>query len=445
VPAWYTAKLGAYTFDVAPGVALSSVEIVRGNAAPNLLVARDHEWTLRCRVRADTPALVVTALQAFLTAAVNARVVPTSLEIEDATATDLAQLGAVIAGTAENWEDLRVTAFELPDDDGQLVAGAEFVLGFAARRSFPDADGVCELFQTREVDRDDFGNETRRLTTEVRLALNYVNGVLASNTIEGTPAIRTQLTEILPVGWRRTRGSTSVPFAVTYPAWPLRHRAVTVSEVTRNAGGATPPPGATSANTNERRVEDPEKGVLRIRYSAETVGSTAGLTWVQGQRPTGATGETEARVEEKTFSGEWQRLEPLVSPTRGKITREKRTFQRSGGEREGGAVLMSAPHLPLATQGPWTVVRVVETVRIYALGVTTYEDLPLPDPLPAPWLMVEPASYPLPSVDEDSRYPAQRLWSRSATREYLLASGADPRGELAALLTVSLADAQVTL
>jgi hypothetical protein len=453
--AWYTVKLGSYTFTTTPDVQITTTEVVRQNAAPNLLVARNYEWTFpRCRVRGDAPTDVVTALQAFLTAAVNARAFPTSLEIENAAGTDLAQIGAVTAGTAENWEDLRVTEFSLAASadtptTAQLVSGAEFSLTFAARRSFPDSNGVCEFDQDREIEADSFGNETRRKTTTVRLARNYVNGTSASNTIL-TTAIADEIAESCPVGWRRTKGSTSVPFIIRYPLWPLTHLAVCVSEVAKTAvgaGAASPPTGAIKAVTAERIVEDPEKGVKRFFFSAETVGATDGLTWVEAQRPSQGTGETEDRPADKTAKGKWQYLEPLVGGQSTKVTRIKRSFVRGGGGRVGGAFVLSSPYTPKVTVGPYTPQRLVETVLVYALGATTLDDIPLPAQLPEStgWVLVEPSQTPDPSVDEDSRWPEQRLWRRAVTREYLWAKGAtDPLTDTdykAALL----ADAGLTL
>lgn len=453
--AWYTVKLGSYTFTTTPDVQITTTEVVRQNAAPNLLVARNYEWTFpRCRVRATDPTDVVTALQSALTAMVNARVVPTSLEIENAAGTDLAQIGAVTAGTAENWEDLRVTEFTLASSTdtpttAQLVSGAEFSLTFAARRSYPDSNGVCEFFQEREIEADSFGNETRRKTTEIRLARNYVNGVTASNTIL-TAAIADEIEEPCPVGWRRTKGSTSTPFIIRYPLWPLTHVAVCVSEVAKTAvgaGAASPPTGAIKAVVSTRTVEDPEKGVKRIGVTAEVVGATDGLTWVESQRPSQATGETEDKPGEKTARGKWQYLEPLVAGGSSKVTRTKRSFVERGGGREGGAFTLSSPYYPKVTVGPYAPRRLTETVIVYSLGATTLEDIPLPDKLPEStgWLLVEPSQAPDPTVDEDSRWAEQRLWRRAATREYLWTKGGEEPLSVAEYREAVFADAKVSL
>jgi hypothetical protein len=443
--AYYTCSIGSHTFSAFPDIEIETDEIVRTNVTPNRLVARNYRWLVRGRVNAATPADTATALLSLMTACVNpsSGTIPTSFKILDATPAALAQIGDVRTGTSEEWEDLQVTSFRILDGDESegkpFVADAEFEIGFSARRSFPDANGVCELFQTYTDAPDEFGNSVRTLTTtEVRLAKS------SANTIAGTAAITSQLRVDVPVGWRRTRGDLTRGFELEYIDYPLLHRARCVSEVTRNAGGASPPTGANTANTGKRTVNDPEKGVRRIFYDAETIGSTAGLTWVEGVRLSDATGETEERPEEKTYRGKWQRLEPLGTAPRGKVTRDKREFVRVGGERGGGSAVLSPPFLPLSGRGPWLPVRLVETVRVYALGASSDADVPLPDPLLEPdWLLVEPVQCPEALVDEDSDYPDQRLWRRDATREYRWAGTGDPSAN-AALVAAKFADASVS-
>jgi hypothetical protein len=444
--AYYTCSIGSHTFEGHPDIEIETDEIVRTNVTPNRLVARNYRWLVKGRINAATPADTKTALLSLMTACVNpaSGVLPTSFKILDASAAAVAQIGDVRTGTSEEWEDIKVTSFRLLDKDeaggAPLVADAQFEIGFSARRSFPDANGVCELFQTYRDEPDEFGNTVRNLTTtEIRLAKS------SANTIAGTAAITAQLKLDLPTGWRRTRGDLSRGFTIEYLDYPLLHRARCESEVTRNGGsaGTAPPTNAILANTGKRTVDDPEKGVRRIFHDAETVGSTVGLTWVEAVRPTDATGEIEERPEEKTYRGKWQRLEPLGAAPRGKVTRDRREFVQAGGEREGGAILMSPPHVAYVSRGPRSAVRVVETVRVYALGVTGDADIPLPEPLGAPWLLVEPVQYPKPVVDEDSLYPEQRLWLRSATREYLWGGAADDPALDTALAALVFADASV--
>lgn len=440
--AWYTCSIGSHTFSAYPDILIETEPVIRTNVTPNRLVARYYRWLVRGRIVAGTPSATATALLTFLTACVNptSGVLPTTFKILDATATAVAQIGNVVTGTAEEWEDLQVTSFRLLDQEGSLVADAQFEVGFSARRSFPDSNGICELVQEWTETTDDNGNTVRNLTTtEIRLAKS------SANLIASTAAITAQLTITKPPGWSRTKGSTSRGFTLEYLEYPLLHRARCESEVVSNAGGATPPSGANSATTTDRIVDDAEKGVRRHLYSAESVGSVDGLTWVEDQRPADATGETESGAETKTYRGRWQYLEALAAPPVGKVTRTKRTFQLNGGGLEGGAIRMSPPYLPLVSRGARAESRLVETVRVYALGVTNYADIPLPDPLPGPWLLVEPTLGGEPSVDEDSRYPAQRLWVRSAVREYLWGgAGDDPRAD-AALAAAAVADATVSL
>lgn len=440
--AWYTCSIGSHTFSAYPDILIETDEVVRTNVTPNRLVARYYRWLVRGRIVAASPSATATALLSFMTACVNpaSGVLPTTFQILDATSTVVAQIGNVVTGTSEEWEDLQVTLFRLLDQEGSLVADAQFEVGFSARRSFPDANGICELVQEYRDFPDENGNTVRNLTTtEIRLAKS------SANLIASTAAITAQLTVTKPPGWSRTKGSTSRGFTLEYLDYPLLHRARCESEVVSNAGGATPPTGAQTATTADRIVDDPEKGVRRHFYSAEAVGSVDGLTWIEDQRPADATGETESRNEEKTYSGKWQYLEPLAAPPVGKVTRTKRTYQVNGGGVEGGAIRMSPPFLPHVSVGARAESRLVETVRVYALGVTSYADIPLPDALSSPWLLVEPALSSEPSVDEDSRFPSQRLWLRSAVREYLWnGAGADPRLD-AALAAAVVADATVSL
>lgn len=445
--AYYTCSIGSHTFEALPEIDIETTEVVRTNVTPNRLVARNYTWSLQGRIRAATPSDVATSLLAFLTAAVNpaSGTIPTSFKILNASSAAIAQIGDVRTGTSEEWEDLRVTTFRLlpesatPAPGLPLVADVQFEVGFSARRSFPDANGICELVQEYRDEPDEFGNTVRNLTTtEIRLAKS------SANTIASTEAIRAQLRVTLPVGWRRTKGDTTRGFTIRYLDYPLLHRAYCESEVTRSVAGANTPAGTVSSKTSTRIVDDPEKGVRRYFYEAENVGSTSGLTWVEDQRDPDAFGETESRPEERTYRGKWQRLEPLRAYARGRVTRERRVFSASGGVRSGGAIRLGGPYLPAVSRGATSEIRLTESVRVYALGPTTYEDVPLPDPLPAPWLLVEPCVPTEPTVDEDSNYPAQRLWARAATRDYLWGGAADDPRASAEFVAAVFADAAVS-
>lgn len=426
--AWYTAELGSYVFDVTPAVSFECVDVTRRNVAPAVLVARLYTFTLRGRTRADTPALVATGFLSFLSGVVNVRTTVAHLKIKDAGGTALAQFGNVIEGTSENWEDLAVERVAFDHADKQLVAGAEFLITFTARKSFPDANGICEFDQERSITPDEFGNETRNLTTTIRLARNYINGVSASNTIIGTSAITALLKEAAPVGWRRTKGSATLGFAYRYPLYPQVHVAICESEVQKNgAGGASPPDGATEATLAETVEDDPERGVQVITTIATTKGGTDPLGWVEQQQPTDATGETELSTgTENSARGEWRRLARKGTASGGKVTRIRKTYQLSGGTREGAAILMASPYAPTVTRGPWTPYRLLETVEVHALAVTSLEDIPIPEPLAAPWVLVEPVERGLPRVEQDANVPAMRLWRLDVTRSYLWPLDTDP-------------------
>ena len=140
---WHVVKLGGavpYTFEAAPAVDLQVEDIIRGNVTPNVRVAANYRWTLRCRVRSTDSSDAITDMQSAFSAMVNRRVLPTTLEIETAAGTDLDQIGDVGVTASEGWEDLRVTSFQVDAVDGQLVAGAYFTLGFYARKTYPDSN-----------------------------------------------------------------------------------------------------------------------------------------------------------------------------------------------------------------------------------------------------------------------------------------------------------------
>lgn len=411
----FRAELGDYEFEVAPGWRVEADRVVR--ESDNVAVSAAYTITLTCRVRRDADETSAAKLGAFLAECLHSRTCP-PLYVYDLEALDdqgdptpVPEIGQIDEEAEDEdetnlgWEDPRLVGFQLPDETGQFMAGATFVLTIQARRSFPDSDGVCEMDQVFEEDEDSSGNEVQRLTTRGRTAK-------ASGATAETPAVAARLRLPAPVGWVRTVQS------LRYPLYPERHVFEAVSEVRTN-DGATGSSGATSARVGERVFYDPVKGVLRKVNTAETTGGEDPQGWVLDQAPgrevVSAEITTDAGTQRRT-QGEWRRIESLTSQDR--TTRVERLFTLRGGGREVGAVLMSPPVRPKIQRGPWEPYALTEQVEVRALAPEALDHFRLPNPLGVPWV-AKSEDHALPRVEEDALVPGQRLWVWAVTREYV--------------------------
>jgi hypothetical protein len=416
--ALYSVEIGAYEFDLAPATAIDTERVVRANASPNECVAVNYTFALSCRLRADTPAAVATALTAALASWHDTRTCP-AFVIKD-------EGGAVVGdfdveeGT-DDWEDVHVAAFSLPAGDGQLVSGATFSLVIRARRSFPDSDGICEFDAAYDNENDEWGNEVQRLTVRFRFA----KASTVDDPEDYTAAVKARLALEAPVGYVRTVGGTSLGFIYRHPLYPEAHVVETVSEV-RVTGAVSGSSGATRASTGTRTTIDPVKGIRRITHTAETSGGSDPGAWVEENQPTAAHVSHDVSVENgstKSARGEWTQVEAFRA--RGKTTDVTCTYAIRGGRREVDAVKMTPPYRPKVRRGPFTEWRVVETVEVRALGATSIGDFAVPDPLEAPFVLGA-VDHALPRVEEPAVDPAQRLWLWVITRDYVWDSEETP-------------------
>lgn len=431
----YRATLGSYSFDVLPNISIRSSSVIRDNAQPNVRVAVNYEFRLKCRVPATTDALATvppsaaTNLGTFLASALHSRTLPTALTILDSNGAAIPQIGNVAA--AGGWEDLQVTDLEIPDAGdqvGQLMAGAYFTLTFRARRTLADTDGICELAQVYEDDTDDTGATVRRLTSTIRLSQSAYDG----GTRVTSAAIAAKLRLACPVGFSRTRGNNSWGFAARYPLYALGSQdglvAETVSEV-RSSSSVVGASGSTKSEVATRIKQDPEKGLIRTTTTADTTGadSTTGLEWVESQQPAESTGETLEEPNARHARGEWTVISPLTATASGKLRRVRRRYSTRGGGRKASSVVMSFGFEPVVQRGPWSEFRLLEQIEVFAQGATELGEVPLPKPLDSPWVLDgESVDDALPSIDEQAGYPSQRLWLRIVTRQYLWAGSGDP-------------------
>jgi hypothetical protein len=438
--ALYTLEIGSYAFALAPETAISAERVVRANTAPNEAVAVNYTFSLRPRLRADTPAAVMTALTTALSSWQDTRTCG-RFRLKD-------EAGAVISpfdvdeerSPTLNWEDVRVESFDLPAGDGQLVAGATFSVVIRARRSLPDSDGICEFDANYEQDADEFGNEVRRLTVSFRFAKASV----IDDPADYTTAIRARLRLAAPVGYVRTAGDATLGFSYRHPLYPLCHVVQTVSEVrTVSGGGGTSvpaPEGAVSARTTVRRVVDPERGIVRVTESAEVSGGETPEAWVREQRPSAAIVSEAITAELGSTAnarGEWTRIEAFRSFD-GKTVDVTRTYAHSGGTRDIGVTRMTPPYRPHFGLGPFSHHALTETIEVRAKGASALTDFALPAPLPAPFKLGAVARA-LPRVEESAVDPEERLWLLVVTREYVWDDTTDPLANQA-LIAAMFAD-----
>jgi hypothetical protein len=429
--ALYTAELGlasgTHVLDVYPTITPRTTDVMRFNLSPVRCVARIYEIPLECMIRAAAPGASVTALAAILSGAVNTSlgVLPTFLKIKDASGTVLPEIGDIREGTSEKWEDLELAQFELPPGVDQLVSGAKFRLVFRARRSFPDANGVCEFEAERTLDADDLGRAVRY--KKCRIRLDKAAAVAGTVSVQDTAAIRTLLTEEKPVsGWIRTIGTTDLPYRVTYPLWPLTHVAETESEVTRNLGGAgapAPPAGAVKAEVGERRIEDPSRGVTRVTTTAETTAPNP-EPWIKSNAPSGDRVSEETEVDGPEAKGEWKTLERIT--TTSPETRTHRRFALRGFGRSADAMEMSGGIAARGQVGAFVATRLREEVDVFAMGPSSLANVKIPPPLSGGWQLDGRSVTDAIGIAEDARSASQRLWQRVVRREYIWLGTDDP-------------------
>lgn len=420
----YTVEIGGYAFALAPATAIETERVVRPTS-PNEAVAVNHTFRLACRVRADTPAAVTTAFLAAVNSWLYTRTCP-RFRLKD-------EAGAVISpydvdedrSPTLNWEDVRLEACDLPAGDGQLVSGATFTLVLRARRSLPDADGICEFDAQEDHENDEFDNQVLRRTVRFRWAKASVVEME-----DASSAVQDRLRVDGEVGWVRTVGGSDLGFIFRYPLYPEFHVVETVSEI-RTSSGVSGASGATRATTGTRTTVDPAKGLRRITQTAETSGAGDPEGWVQDQQPSAEYVSHDVSVEIGTVRSaraEWTRVEAFRA--NGKTTDVTRTYAVSGGLRTGDSVEMTPPYRPKIQRGPFTAYRITETVEVRALGATALSDFAVPDPLGVPFVLVEEDAA-LPRVEEQAIDPAQRLWLWVVTRTYLWDSEDDPKSHQA--------------
>lgn len=429
---WYSAQLGAHTFEVAPSIAPEVQRIVRQNATPNEAVACLYRIELTCRVREDASDTAADKLGTFLADCLHTRTCP-ALTIDDAAGNPIPEWGEIdpdaVDGSNQNlgWEDVRLVAYRLPPGDGQLMAGATFTLTIEARRSLPDDDGICELDQVYDYGTDEAGNDVERLVSRVRFAK-------ASGATIDDAAVLARVRLPAPVGTTRVDSYRE-------PLYPLRHVAEYTSEVSTTTG-VTGASGATAASSSARVVDVPEKGIRRLIDTAQTSGGEDPLSWVEGQAPSGQLVSASTSLDVGTTraaSGEWRRIESYKA---GQTTKVTRTFALRGGGRQAGAVLMSPPVRPKIQRGPHEPWRLVESIEVRALAPSELAHFAVPDPLSNPWVLL-PQDHALPRVEEDARDPSQRLWVWTVTREYLWSSEDEPLNDPALIGAVFAAKDEV--
>lgn len=421
----YRLLIGAYELDLSPAIEIDADRIVRESTNPVTCVAINYVLGLTVTVRRDATDDAAAKLGDELAAYLHTRTCP-RVRIQTAAGVNIDEIGLIdesaLDGSGVNlgWEDPRIIGFRLPRGDAQLRAGVTFTLTIAARRSFPDADGVCEFDQERETTPDANGNTVIRRTTRLRIAK------WTGYTVE-TAAIAARLREDAEVGWIRTVGAEPLGFAYREPLYPLRHVAETVSEVV--LAGVTGGTGSTAAKTGESVAEDPEKGIRRRTYTAENTGGENPLGWVEDQEPGGSLVSTETSSETgstNTARATWRKVE-VINPQgpNGRTAKVRRVFDLTGGRSVIGSVKMSRPIRPHIQRGPFEAYELTESIEVFALGPRGYDDFALPPPLPEPWLLgpVEPG---LPRRDEEAVDPDQALWIYPLVRRYAWDSAGDP-------------------
>jgi hypothetical protein len=440
--ALYTCELGAHVFGVFPLISPRTTDVMRFNLNPVRCVARIYEIALDCQAHASTPAASLAGLSSFLSGAVNTGTLPTFLKIKDADGVVIPGIGDIREGTSEKWEDLELLQFELPPGITQLVSGTRFKLVFRARRSFPDANGVCEFTARRILDADELGRGVRRLVCTIRL--DKAAAAAGTVSVESTAAIRALLTEAKPAagGWLRTIGTTDLPFRVEYPLWPLTHVAETESEVTRNQvgpGSPTPPAGAVKAETGVRRVEDPSRGVTRVTSTAETTAPNP-EPWIDTNAPSGPLVSKETQIDGSEGKGEWKQLAAITS--NGQQTRVHRRFAMRGQGRRAAVLEMSGGIAAHVQTGAFVATRLREEIDVYALGPSSLEQMVIPPPLGGEWQLDGGSPADVIGIAEDARAASQRLWLRTVAREYIWRGAGDPleSAELKAAIAAAMTE-----
>jgi hypothetical protein len=411
----YSVEIGDYDFDIAPGLDIAAERIVRENLSPVECVAINYTFTLPCRIRSTTPAASITA---FLVA------LNEWLETRDCPAFRLKDEGGAIVGDYEvdeerdptlNWEDVYVAALAQPPVDGQWVSGAVFTIVIRARRSFPDANGICELEIDVDKTGDEFGNEVHRKVCRLRWAkASAVDMADASDTVKDLVRLDA------PVGWAVTIGIQGLGFAYRTPLYPELHVVETVCEV-RTTGGVAGGTGAIAASTGTRTTIDPAKGLRRITHSAQQDSGTDPGAWVEGAQPNAAYQLHDVSFEDgstKRARGEWTSVEAYRAVGGGKTTDVKCVYSLRGGRRDVTAVKMTPPFRPKVQRSGFDAYRLVETVEVRALGATRLDDFAVPVPLDTPWVL-GPITASLPRVEEEAVDPSQRLWVWVLEREYV--------------------------
>lgn len=376
----------------------------------------------RFALRAATPAAVVTALTDFLDYGIGKRRVPQFLQIKNASGTPLPRFGNInttlAPGSDTVWRDLKLTRWELPAVDGQLIADAEISLEWEAVALYPDGFDVALLAQRYEEESSEDGQLVKRLTSTVRL-------VDATDTIPTTLAADLKLAA--PVGWVRSRGNNSDGYDVTYPLYPRTDHVETVSEVRRLLGGTTAPAGAGSAELETAYLEQPEVGLRRTTTTARTTGADAALEWLESQRPGDALGLVRTGAGDAAEAvGEWEAYDALLPPNAGKVCKVLVTYGLRLGLPDVQEVPLGGNLLPLLRIGPRRASVLSESVRVLALAADSWDAIPLPPLMSSErWRLVS-AEPGLPRVIQWGIAAPQHLWERTTVRTYLWLGDGDP-------------------
>jgi len=413
--ALYTLKLttgaNTETFDRVDSLGLREVERVwRKNVSPNVLVAIVYEWQVEALLGGNTaPATVRSNLATWMTNFAALRTGPTSVEILSG--------GSAISGigtiSTTGWEDIQITdlAFaDAADDPAFLKAHTRVTFTIRGRKPFGDGDSVCEFDQVYATEFDTAGLESRRLVTTVKMVAGVAVTTIAS-----------QLKLAKAVGWVRVAPTnTTTGYVLSYPNYPRTDEAVATSIVRRLGGSIALPTGAGDGTIVEEVQDDPRYGVNRKTRRVSIVGLDSPLSgWVNSQEPTGGRGGTTHDKSARRGSGTWITVE-AVSTFKGLITRVRARYDLTPGGRPVGFRPMTGGIQPVIVLGDREPARCTETVKLAALAPASLDEVPLPIPLPAPWVLDSTRTVDtMPEIVEEGGAKAMNIWERTIRRSYV--------------------------
>lgn len=418
----YTVKLqgagaGApVTFSVPPGLHVRCSRRHRQDVTPEVLAV--EEFTIRlplCRVYSSdgTPDKAQEAFGTFLTACLQQRTKPTYLQILDSADQAIDGIGDITVGSG-GWQELLVTRYELLPGDAQFRAGVEFELELTARRLYADTNGLVYAEREWRSEVDAAGLETRTLLCRLEVAPGTPSSWVAASWVSALATL-TQ-----PSGWVKTAGGST--FEYSYPLGLGRTEVVTTrSQVARR--GIALPSGAGGGTIATTRRARPELGLVEVTRSAESTGTHDIASWLLSQVPSGGTVQGERTHDEggRSGRGAWVAFEAPSSFVGGKVSRCVVARRLVAGGVTASAARRSGHLLPAIRKGEVAEWVLEERVACFALGVTTWKDLPMLKPLGAPWVDASAGAGDAgtPNVHEFGDTPAQTVWVRTAERRYL--------------------------